>query len=74
MLVRAGSRNEDGLARIYIMVGEYDPAIQLIRKLLEHCGTYDYNITRLKLHPAYDPLRDLPEFQAILEDPKYQIE
>ena len=35
-----GHQREGGLMRIYIMVGEYDLALQLIRKLLNHSGPF----------------------------------
>ena len=67
-----GIRREMGLMRIYIMVGVYEKALPLIPKMIDHKLGY-FNINILKQSPIYDPLRDLPEFQAILEDPKYQI-
>jgi len=66
-----GGRNtEFGLMRIYIMTGEFDKALDIIRDRLTPIG---YFTIPSKQHPIFDPLRDLPEFQAILEDPKYQI-
>ncbi|MDH3649477.1 MAG: tetratricopeptide repeat protein [Saprospiraceae bacterium] len=66
-----GAAMERGLIRNYIMIKEYDRALSLIRKLLDHPSTF--TVTEAKLNPLYDPLRNLPEFQAILNNPKYQI-
>jgi len=68
---------EHGMIRIYIMLKEFNLALKLIKKHLDApTFTNDFgscSINDLKLHPMYDPLRDLPEFQEILEEPKYQI-
>jgi predicted Zn-dependent protease len=68
---------EHEMIRIYIMLKEFNPAMELVIKHLDGpTGTNWFSsctINDLKLHPMYDPLRELPEFQAILENPKYQI-
>ena len=66
-----GIPTEHRLKDIYIMTAEYTKALELIRHLLRHTGYITVGI--LKQHPIYDPLRDLPEFQAILDDPEFQI-
>ena len=61
------------MIQIYLMVKEYDMALDLIKKQLDGPGIVETSISWLQLHPIYDPLRELPEFQAILDDPKYQV-
>jgi tetratricopeptide (TPR) repeat protein len=53
------------LAKIYTRVGETDKALDLIDELLSiPC---DLSVGLLRLDPAWDPLRDHPRFQALLE-------
>ena len=53
------------LAKIYTRVGEADKALDLIDKLLSiPC---ELSVGLLRLDPAWDPLRDHPRFQALLE-------
>ena len=56
------------LALTYIRVGEYDPAVDLIDTLLSIPSIL--SVAWLRGHPDYDPLRDHPRFQALLE--KYE--
>jgi tetratricopeptide (TPR) repeat protein len=53
------------LAYIHIMVGEYDQAIAALETLLSIPS--QLTVWRLKLDPRYDPLRDLPRFQELLD-------
>jgi serine/threonine-protein kinase len=55
----------ENLARIYVMVGEYDVAIDHIEYLLSIPG--DLSLPLLQLDPAWDPLRNHPRFQKLLE-------
>jgi TolB-like protein/Tfp pilus assembly protein PilF len=57
-----------GLANIYTMVGDYDAAIDLLDYLLSIPSWM--SVPQLRLHPMWDPLRDHPRFQALLE--KYE--
>jgi serine/threonine-protein kinase len=57
-------RVED-LARIYVMVGEYDAAIDQLEFLLSHPGPL--SVALLRIDPTWDPLRDHPRFQRLLE-------
>jgi serine/threonine-protein kinase len=53
------------LAKIYTRVGETDKALHLIEELLSiPC---ELSVGLLRLDPVWDPLRDLPRFQALLE-------
>jgi serine/threonine-protein kinase len=55
-----------GLAQIHTMVGEYDAAIDLLHYLLSIPSWV--SVQDLRLHPMWDPLRDHPRFQALLEE------
>ena len=62
--IRGVFRVED-LARIYVMVGELDAAIDQLEFLLSiPC---DMSIPILQLDPAWDPLRNLPRFKKLME-------
>jgi TolB-like protein/Flp pilus assembly protein TadD len=53
------------LAQIYARVGETDRALDLVEELLSiPCKL---SVGLLRLDPAWDPLRDHPRFQALLE-------
>jgi len=52
------------LARIYVMVGEFDLAIDQIELLLSKPG--ELSIPLLRLEPAWAPLRDHPRFKKLL--------
>jgi serine/threonine-protein kinase len=60
-------RIED-LARIYVMTGEFDAAIEQIEFLLSVPG--EMSIPLLRLDPAWDPLRDHARFKKLLEGGK----
>ena len=53
------------LAQIYIMVGEYDSAIEQLAYLLT-IPSY-VSAALLAADPLYDPLREHPRFQTLLE-------
>jgi hypothetical protein len=53
------------LAEVYVTVGEYDQALQLIDELLSRPSPL--TIEFIKLHPVYDPIRNDPRFIAILK-------
>ena len=59
------------LARIYTLVGEYDQAIQQLEYLLS-IPSSEYlwqlvSVPLLKIDPMWDPLRDHPEFQSLVQ-------
>jgi len=56
------------LARIYVMVGEFDAAIDQLEFLLSK--PVDMSIPLLRLGPAWDRLRDHPRFKKLLESGK----
>ena len=60
-----GSDQAIELAKIYSRVGEADKALNLIDELLSiPC---ELSVGLLRLDPVWDPLRDHPRFQALLE-------
>ena len=63
-----GAHRAEDLARIYTMVGEYDAAIDQLESLLAVPSITA--VPMLRIDPAWDPLRDNPRFQALLE--KYE--
>ncbi|MHC4143639.1 MAG: protein kinase domain-containing protein [Planctomycetota bacterium] len=65
--LRGAHRIED-LARIYVMVGEFDAAIDQLEFLLSKPG--EMSIPLLRLAPAWDPLRNHPDFIELLESGK----
>ena len=56
------------LAYIYVMVGDYDAAIEQIEDLLSIPG--GLSIPILQLDPAWKPLRSHPRFQKLIEQVK----
>ena len=60
-----GSYRVDDLARIYVMVGEFDAAIDQLEFLLSIPSAL--SIPLLRLDPAWDPLRDQRRFKRLLE-------
>jgi serine/threonine-protein kinase len=56
-------RVED-LARVYVMVGEDDAAIDQLDYLLSIPG--EISVPLLRIDPTWDPLRDHPRFRALL--------
>ncbi|UCC98765.1 MAG: hypothetical protein JSW66_02500, partial [Phycisphaerales bacterium] len=60
-----GTFRVESLARIYVMVGDFDAAIDQLELLLSIPARM--SIPLLRLDPAWDPLRDHPRFQRLLE-------
>jgi tetratricopeptide (TPR) repeat protein len=58
------------LAKIYTQVGEADKALDLIEEVLSIPSLLSVGL--LHLDPAWDPLRNHPRFQALLE--KYDVD
>ncbi len=54
------------LAQIYVLVGEPEAAVDQIEFLLSIPG--ELSVGMLRVHPYWDPLRDNPRFQALLEE------
>ena len=61
----AGTGRILALAKIYAMVSEQDEAIDQLEVLLSIPS--DISVPLLKIDPQWDPLREHPRFQALLE-------
>ena len=66
-----GIHRVEDLAQIYSMVGEYDKAIDQIEYLLSIPG--ELSIPLLRIDPKWDPLRNHPRFQKLLEEEKQYV-
>ena len=64
-----GPQATAALAVIYAWVGEHDEALRLIDHLLQVPSFMSVHV--LKLDPAWDPLREDPRFQALID--KYAV-
>ncbi len=60
-----GPYNQHQLARIYIMSGESDQALDQLEPLLEL--PYFLSPAWLRIDPTFEPLRDHPRFRRIVE-------
>ena len=60
------------LVNIYLMVGEYDKALDEVELLLSI--PYYYTTWNLKLNPFFDPIRDHQRFQELIDKYKYTEE
>lgn len=61
----AGAALVDNLAHIYVMVGDYDAAIDELEALLS--ADAPVSVPWLLADPTWDPLRDHPRFQVLIE-------
>jgi serine/threonine-protein kinase len=59
-----GTKWVEELARIYMMVDEFDAAIDQLEYLLSIPG--QLSIPFLQLNPAWDPLRNHPRFKKLI--------
>jgi TolB-like protein/tetratricopeptide (TPR) repeat protein len=60
-----GTNRVEDLARIYVMTGEYEKALEQIKLLLSIPGMLSANL--LRLDPVWEPLANNPEFIKLLE-------
>ena len=65
--LRGPIRIED-LAHIYVMVREFDEAIDQIKLLLEE--STEYTVPLFEIYPAWDPLRNHLRFKELMETHK----
>ena len=66
-----GAEVARNLAIIYAWSGEKDLAIKQLEQLLPIYGPISYG--QLRLHPWWDPLRDDPRFERIMEEAKKPV-
>jgi TolB-like protein/Tfp pilus assembly protein PilF len=62
----AGALRLEDLAKIFVVVGEYDAALDEIEHLLAIPGGLTSH--NLRLDPYFDPLREHPRFRQLLEE------
>jgi TolB-like protein/Tfp pilus assembly protein PilF len=55
------------LAAICTVAGQYDEAVQQLKNLMSVPFGNTYSPAMLKIDPQWDPLRDRPDFQALLK-------
>jgi eukaryotic-like serine/threonine-protein kinase len=60
-----GTHRVECLALVYIEVGEYDAALDQMEYLLSIPSSF--SVAYYRLDPRYDPLRNLPRYQQLLE-------
>lgn len=61
----SGPDRVQDLAAIYVMVGEYETALDLIEQLLSIPSLL--SVSLLRIDPVWDPLRSHPRFQKLLK-------
>jgi serine/threonine-protein kinase len=66
-----GAEVARNLAIIYAWTGENDLAIKQLEELLPLYGPISYG--QLRLHPWWDPLRDDPRFEKVMEEAKKPV-
>ena len=59
----------ENLALIYVMVGEHDAALTQIETILSIPSLF--SVALLRIDPRWDPLRDHPRYEELLE--KYSV-
>jgi len=61
-----GPQATESLALIYVWTGEFDEAFRLLDHLLA-VPNFELSVPLLKLDPSWDPLREDPRLQALIE-------
>ena len=59
-----GPLRVEDLAAMYVLNGQYDEAINQLRKILAHPGFSSAKL--MSIDPTWDALRNIPEFQSLL--------
>lgn len=67
----SGFYAEMDMARILVMVGEYDEALSILEFLFEHTGYI--SIELLKVDPFWDPVKDMDRYKGLISNSKYQV-
>lgn len=66
----AGPYFQNGLAQIEARAGAPEEAVKRLRHLLSIPAGHTVSIARLKVDPVWDPIRNRPDFQQLLEGPE----
>src|SRR5215471_9298509 len=59
-----------GLAQIEARAGQPEEAVKILRQLLTIPAGEFVSLTRLKIDPVWDPIRNAPGFQKLLSEPE----
>jgi serine/threonine-protein kinase len=65
-----GPNLEEGMARIYALVGDADHAIPILKRLLQIPYAYTLTPALLRLDPVWDQIRNDPRFQELAAEKK----
>ena len=64
-------RAEESVARIEAQLGEAEAALARIERLLQlPYGAFPLTLAKLRIEPAWDPLRSHPRFKSLVEAPE----
>ena len=66
-----GQRAELEYAKILMVLGEYEKALDKLKFLIPFSG--HITVIELQQEPIWDPLRDMEEFKALINNPVYQV-
>jgi serine/threonine-protein kinase len=62
-----GPVREEQMAQIYALLGNADEAIPILRKWIHVTSANDITPTLLRIEPIWDPIRNDPRFQELIE-------
>jgi tetratricopeptide (TPR) repeat protein len=63
-----GPDREEAMARIYALLGDADHAIPVLKRLVQISPPTEITPGLLRLDPIWDPIRDDPRFQELIEE------
>jgi hypothetical protein len=66
-----GFYTEISYIRILVLSGKYDQAIERLSDVIEKDGRI--SVEWLKSDPFWNPIREMEEFKAIINNPEYQV-